>query len=143
MSIYDALVTEVEQGKSFHIDLKKKTLKIGKKVMIDNGQYDGELIGDLPCNPWEMAERLFYNYYVSMPSQWAERKKSYFKAKEYEDMNEFELAAGEPRLIAQAKLEGFILCTILAKLLTWNDLFGSWFWKSAKYPQFVLLKEWF
>lgn len=143
MTIYDTLVDAVENGSSFKVDLKSKSLKIGKKVVINGGKYEGELIGDLPCDPWEMADKLFIRYYISRPGAWAEKKKSYFKAKPYEEMNEFELAGGEPRLVAQAKLEGFILCAVLAGLIKWDDRFGSWFRKSQKYPQFVLLKEMF
>ena len=58
-------------------------------------------------------------------------------------MDEFEIAAGEPRLIAQAKLEGFVLCAVLAGLLKWNPLYGNWFWQSQRYTKLVLLKEWF
>ena len=143
MTIYDKLIKEVTSGKSFTVNLKTKTLKVGKEVMIDNGNYDGELIGDLPKDPWEMVEELFFRFYESKPSERSGHKNSYFAAKSAHDMDEFEIAAGEPRLIAQAKLEGFVLCAVLAGLLKWNPLYGNWFWQSQRYTKLVLLKEWF
>lgn len=143
MTIYDMLVTAVESGKYFKVDLKAKTLRIGKETVIDSGNYEGELIGDLPKDPWELAEDLFHNYYMSRPGKWSERKRTYFAAKDAGEMSDLELACGEPRLLAQAKLEGFILCAVLAGLIKWNPLYGNWFWKSGRYPEFVLLKEWF
>lgn len=143
MTIYDRLVNDVKDGKKFYVDLESKTLKIGKAVVINSGDYKGDLIGDLPCDPWEMAEKLFFNFYHSKPSAWSDKKRSYFAAKSVQEMDEFELAAGESRLVAQAKLEGFILCAVLAGYLKWNSLYGNWFWKSCKYPEFVLLKNWF
>ncbi len=143
MTIYDRLITEVECGKPFSINLKTKTLKIGKEVVIDEGNYSGELIGDLPKDPWELVEDLFRDFYFSRPGAWSEKKKSYFASKNVKEMTDIELACGEPRLVAQAKLEGFVLCAVLSGVFEWNPRFGNWFWKSRKYPRLVLLKEWF
>ena len=142
MTIYDRLVAAAEEGKRVKVDLKSKSLKIGKEMVIDGGKYEGELIGDLPRNAWEMADELFCNYYHSRPGRMSDKKRSYFAAKSSSEMNDVELACGEPRLVAQAKLEGFILCAVLAGYMNWNPRFGNWFWKSVRYPEFVLLKEW-
>lgn len=143
MTIYDKFVKGVASGRKFRIELKNKTMKLGKEVLIDEGKYVGELIGDLPKDPWEMLEDLFCRYYISVPCERSDRKPSYFATKEFKDMTDFELAGGEPRLVAQAKLEGFVLCAVLAGLLKWNPLYGSWFWQSPRYPQLVMLKDWF
>ena len=143
MTIYDRLIEAVEDGKYFKVDLSSKSLKIGKEMVINNGNYEGELIGDFPVDAWEMLETLFFNYYMSRPGERSDRKKSYFAAKSSKEMSDIELACGEPRLIAQAKLEGFVLCAILSGMLTWNPKFGNWFWKSKRYPELVLLKNWF
>ena len=143
MTIYDKLVEEVENGKSFYVDLKNKSLKVGKEWLINEGNYVGDLIGDLPCDSWEMLEKLFFEFYMSRPSEWSDHKKSYFATKPVKEMTEFELAAGRSRLVAQAKLEGFVLCAVLAGHLAWNNKFGNWFWASKKYPELVVLKEWF
>ena len=141
-TIYDELVSSAENGVYFSVDLKTKSLKIGKEMVINEGEYTGELIGDLPRDPWEMLEELFVNYNLSRPGRWSERKKSYFAAKNIKEMSDIELACGEDRLVAQAKLEGFVLCAVLSNLLTWNRRSG-WFWKSPRHPELVLLKEWF
>lgn len=141
MTIYDELVNHVHDGGRFKIDLVNKTLRLGKKVVIDEGRYEGDLIGDLPRNPWEMLEVLFEEYYNSCPSARTDRGSRYFKAKLTEDFS-FEELLGEPRYEAQAKLEGFILCAILTGLMTWNPLYG-WFWQSPKHKELVLLKDWF
>lgn len=143
MAIYDVLIQSVENGDYFLVNLETKSLRIGKEMVINDGKYEGELIGDLPCDPWEMLEKLFINYYLSRPGAWSERKKCYFAAKNVKEMSDIELACGEQRLIAQAKLEGFVLCAVLSGLLKWNPLYGNWFWKSKKYPELVLLKKWF
>lgn len=144
MVIFDRLVTHVTDGGRYKIDLKNKTLKIGKEVVIDEGRYEGELIGDLPCDPWEMADKLFDNYYNSRSSAWSDKQTSkYFKAKDSGEMDFTELVVGEPRLVAKAKLEGYILCAVLAGYLKWNPMFGNWFWKSPVHNDFVLLREWF
>lgn len=143
MTIYDRLVQSVENGEYFSVNLETKSLRIGKEMVINEGNYSGELIGDLLCNPWEMLEKLFINYYLSRPGAWSERKKSYFAAKNVKEMSDIELACGESRLVAQAKLEGFVLCAVLSGLFTWNRLYGNWFWKSKRYPELVLLKSWF
>jgi len=143
MNIYNRLVESVSNGEYFYVNLKTKSIKIGKEMVIDEGNYCGELIGDLPKDPWEMLEELFINYYMSRPGARSERKKSYFAAKPINEMTDIELACGEPRLLAQAKLEGFVLCAVLSGLLKWNPRFGTWFWKSKRYPKLVLLKDWF
>lgn len=147
MSIYDRLIEAAEQGKSINIDLKNKTAKVGREVLIDSGEYSGELIGDLPKDPWELADDLFWNYYVSVPEYNRHPARDYFDAKESkrnrEKLTVQELINGEPRHVAKARLEGFILCAVLAGLMKWNPLYGNWFWKSGKYESFVLLKEWF
>lgn len=143
MTIYDKLVEEVTNGACYKIDLVNKSLRVGKEVLIDEGNFDGDLIGDLPCNPWEMAERLYNNFYNSRPGVWSKHDGKYFKAKPGDEMDFIELAKGEPRHIARAKLEGFILCAVLSGLLKWNPRFGTWFWQSPKHENFVLLKAWF
>ena len=86
MTIYDRLVQSVENGEYFSVNLETKSLRIRKEMVIDECNYSGELIGDLPCDHWEMLEKLFINYYLSRPGAWSERKKSYFSAKNVKEM---------------------------------------------------------
>lgn len=143
MTIYDKLVSEVTAGKTYKVDLVNKTMRVGKEVLINEREFEGDLIGDLPCDPWEMLERLYDNFYHSCPGAWSKRDGRYFKAKPGDEMSFIELAQGEPRHIARAKLEAYVLCAVLAGMLKWNQRFGSWFWKSKQHEDFVLLKKWF
>ena len=40
MTIYEELIQRVSDGETFHIDFEKRTMKIGKQKIIDNGKYD-------------------------------------------------------------------------------------------------------
>ena len=40
MTIYKELLERVANGESFSIDFEKRTMKIGKQKIIDNGEYD-------------------------------------------------------------------------------------------------------
>ena len=42
MTIYQELMQRVEAGESFHINFEKRTMKVGKTKLIDNGEYDKE-----------------------------------------------------------------------------------------------------
>lgn len=143
MTIYDRLVNHVTDGGQYKVDLVEKNLRLGKELVVNEGKFEGELIGDLSVNPWEMLERLYDNFYHSRPSAWADKNGKYFKAKPGEDMDFVELAQGEPRHIAKAKLEGYVLCAVLAGLLRWNPLYGNWFWRSPQHEDLRLLKVWF
>ena len=141
MTIYDKLVEHVEQGGRYKVDLVNKTLKIGKVVVINEGRYEGELIGDLPKDPWEVLEDLYDEFYNSRPSAWTDRDGRYFHARPAEEFTFADLVEGTPRMLAKAKLEGYVLCAVLAGLLTWPG--EGWFWRSPKHDDFRLLKSWF
>ena len=143
MTIYDRLVEHVHDGGRYKIDLVNKTLRLGKEMVINEGQYEGELIGDLPRDPWEVLEDLYESYYNSCPSARTDRGSRYFKAKPVDEFDFLELLNGETRYEAQAKLEGFVLCAVLAGVLKWNPLYGTWFWRSPKHDDLRLLKIWF
>lgn len=67
--------------------------------------------------------------------------KKYFKALTMEELPQESILNAGSRDITQAKLEGFILCHILNGTLYWESE-DKWFWKSQKYPELVILKEW-
>ena len=47
------------------------------------------------------------------------------------------------REVEQARLEGFILCSVLNGTLTWDEpTMGKWFWESKKDPDLVILRKW-
>ena len=49
----------------------------------------------------------------------------------------------ERREIAQAKLEGYILCMMLENKFVWDEYkMGKWFYQSKEEPDLVILKKW-
>lgn len=146
MTIYKELLQRVESGETFGIDFEKRTMKIGKRKIIDNGEYD--TAKELINNPFESMdyvlntiELLYCNYKYSLPS---ERSKSkYFKAYSMEDVPDDNLFTMEHRELAQARLEGFILCMILKGIFKWDELAkGKWFYQSVNDSDLIILKSW-
>ena len=152
MSIFKELIEKVESGYSYHIDFKERNMKIGNKYLIKEGVYDNErdLInsGDLGIfldnDVLENIEMLFSDYKRSVPSQRSDNKRrKYFKALTYEELEMEDLVCNEKREIASATLEGYILCMILLGKLKWDkNIFGGWFWQSKTYPELIILRDW-
>lgn len=57
----------------------------------------------------------FGNYFYSYPSTKGCKKKSFFIAQEFEKLTDKQLATGEDRVVAQVKLEAYILGLILCR----------------------------
>ena len=82
MTIYEELVQRVFNGESFHIDFEKQTMKIGKKKIINNGEYDADriLFGDTSLEMSEIFQLcLFFflivgAYWPNLPSAHLVRK---------------------------------------------------------------------
>ena len=149
MTIYKELLQRVESGETFSIDFEKRTMKIGKQKIIDNGEYDTtkELI-DNPFDSMDYVldtiEVLYCNYKYSLPSERSESKrKGYFKAYSMADIPDEKLFTAEHRELAQARLEGFILCMILKGIFKWDEeKLGKWFYQSKNDPDLVILRTW-
>lgn len=146
MTIYKELLERVESGETFEIDFEKRTMKIGKQKIIDNGEYDTtreliNIISDDMDTILEAIEVLYCNYKYSLPS---ERSKSkYFKAYEMADIPDERLSHMEHRELAQARLEGFMLCMIMQGIFKWDEIAkGYWFYQSKNDPDLVILKSW-
>lgn len=145
MTIFEELVQRVSDGTTFSINFEARTMKIGRRKIISNGEYDStkELIsfnGDV----LQIIDELYDNFKYSLPSERSDSKrKSYFKALSVDELTDEQMVVGERREIAQAKLEGFILCAILTGKLTWNEpTMGKWFYQSKNDPDLVLLRNW-
>ena len=149
MTIYEELVKRVSEGETFHIDFEKQTMKIGKQIIIDNGEYD-ESRTLLTQTLLEMSEVLAYleefydNYRYSLPSERSENKrKKYFKALPIEKIPDELLMTAERREIAQARIEGFVLCMVLEGQFIWDEEeLGKWFYQSVNNPDLVILRSW-
>ena len=145
MSIYLELLERVAEGEKFHIDFKKRDMKLGKTYLIKDGEYNAEreLIhfdGDLLSEIRELYE----DYKISTPSERSEgKRRKYFKALSVEELTDEQLVNGTPRELAQAALEGFILCKILDGSFKWDEnILGKWFYQDKENPDLIILKEW-
>jgi hypothetical protein len=153
MSIYLELIERVDNGETFSIDFEKRTMKVGKDYLIKNGEYDEtrELFGKLYEEPYSlqvvlhMIRELYRNYKYSLPSERSDSKrKKYFKALSVDELTDEQLMCADRRETTMAALEGFILCSIVAGHLVWDDeiMKGTWFYQAETEPDLVILKSW-
>lgn len=149
MTIYEELIKRVTEGESFYINFKNRALKIGKKFVIADGVYDTER--ELITYPHDdmdtmlkIIELLYRNYKYSLPSERSDSKRrQYFKALPVDKLTDAQMATGERREVARAKLEGFILCMIVEGFFVWDkDELGKWFYQSNRDPDLVILRNW-
>ena len=151
MTIFKELIEKVSNGETFHIDFEKRTMKVGKEFLIKNGEYDtSKVLFNKPeesC-PMELILKtidVLYDYYKhSLPSERSDKKRrKYFKALSIDELTDEQLLFAGRREIAQAKLEGFILCMILENRFVWDDIqLGKWFYQSKDDSDLVILKKW-
>ena len=149
MCIYQEMFERVESGERFHIDLEKRTMKVGKEVIIDGGEYDTskelcfigahslqEVLHDI--------EALYARYKYSLPSERSDNKRrKYFKALSADELTDEQLITGLPREVTQYALEAFVLCATIKGVLVWGEeLHDKWFWQSKADPDLVILKSW-
>lgn len=146
MTIYEELIERVSNGEAFYIDFEKRTMKIGKQKVIDNGKYDeNRVLIEFCGDTLKSIEELYRNYKYSLPSERSESKrKKYFKALSVEELTDEQLVRADRRENTQAALEGFVLCSIIAGHLTWDDevMGGKWFWVSRSDEDLVMLRSW-
>ena len=151
MTIFEELVERVSKGEPFHVDFEKRTMKVGKDFLIKNGEYD---TSRLLCYEYDSVVEttlvlscinvLYSAYRMSLPSERSDKKRrAYFKALPIERISDWQLMRAERREVAQAKLEGYILCAILENRFVWDEkTMGKWFWQSKGYPDLVILRKW-
>lgn len=148
MTIYEELVQRVSNGESFYINFKNRAMKVGKKFLIADGVYDAERkVIDCECDSIQDVlaeiERLYENYKYSLPSERSDSKyRKYFKALSIEELPDDKLMTATRREVARARLEGFILCTVLIGKFKWTKDMGSWFWASKNDSDLVIIKNW-
>lgn len=149
MTIYEELIKRVEEGESFYINFKNQALKIGKEFLVADGFYDDERVL-FTTSELEMSdilayiEMLYENYKYSLPSERSDSKRrQYFKALPVDKLTDEQMATGEHREVARAKLEGFILCMIVDGFFVWDEEeMGKWFYQSEKDSDLVILRSW-
>ena len=150
MTIYDELIKRVSEGEKFNINFETRTMKVGNTKLIDNGKYDENRLLIYEYNIYSlqtllhMIRELYRNYKTSIPSERSSKKrKCYFKALSADELTDEQLMCGERREVAQATLEGFILCMILNGELVWDEgIMGKWFWESRSASDLIILRKW-
>ena len=149
MTIYEELIQRVSNGETFHIDFEKRIMKIGRQKLVNNGEYDEDRI--LFTNALletsdvlSYIEELYPIYKYSLPSERADSKRrKYFKALPINELTDKQLFVAQSREVAQARLEGFILCSILEGHFMWDEEeHGKWFYQSQNDPDLVILRKW-
>jgi hypothetical protein len=149
MTIYEELIKRVEDGETFYINFKNQSLKIGKKFLVADGLYGDDRIL-FTTSELEMSdvlsyiESLYENYKYSLPSERSDSKRrTYFKALSVDKLTDEQMATGERREVARARLEAFILCMIVDGFFVWNEKeMGKWFYQSKRDPDLVILRSW-
>lgn len=145
-NIYQESILAVSQGAKFKVDLQQRSLKIGKKFIINEGKYDGELGIQIAENVEEFIakiEELYDAYKHSIPSERSEnQRRKYFMALSEKDLDDDDMLYGVSRDFAQISLELYILCQILLGFQWDEDMMGKWFWQSKKDKDLVILKQW-
>lgn len=146
MDIYNELVSRVSDGESFDINFNTKTLRVGRTYLIKNGEYDKDALEWTKVDIGtviQTIEKLYGKYKYSLPSERSDSKRrKYFKALPIEEIPDVKLFDTERREVTRAKLEGYVLCSILYGNLTWDESWGSWFWESKNDPDLVILRSW-
>lgn len=146
MTIYEELIQRVYEGETFRIDFEKQTMKVGKELLIKNGEYDTsrKLISNPTMDVIDIIEELYKRYKYSLPSERHDNKRRrYFKTLSLDDLTDDSLFIAGRREVEQARLEGFILCSVLNGIFTWNEsMMGKWFWQSKNDPDLVILRKW-
>lgn len=144
MTVYEELIERVKDGESFHIDFEKQTMKIGRKLINLLDQEHKLIEYDENNDVLYDIEELYSKYKHSIPSERSDNKrKLYFKALPVDKLTDAQMVYGERRDVAQAALEGFILCTMLSGHLVWDDFqTDGWFWQSQNDTDLVILKSW-
>ena len=143
MTLYELLVQlSQERSDKIHIDLCKKTIKIGRKIIIDSGQvvvnkvFDNDFT-ELLTESLDIDE-LYKQYKYSIPSERDDRR-HYFKALSVNQLTDEQLVVGMPRLEARIRLEAYILLASLTGELQWKNP-QHWYWVGED-EDFIILKK--
>ena len=151
-NVYDAAIQAAKEGKRVRVNFLTKSMYINKEWWVVKGvlQRCSELWPD-PDTAAITRERVLKNieeyyqrYKHSIPSEKSDQqRRPYFYAIPCEELSDEDMLYGEPRLVAQARLEVYLLCAVLDGLLTWDEkTMGNWFWQSKEDKDLVILRSW-
>lgn len=147
MFLYDLLIELTRnQYDKIHIDLKEKTIKVGKQTIIKCGNIEqykikvGEQVYEFDELIKEKLDidGLYKQYKYSVPSE-RDCGKTYFKALSANELTDAQLVLGMQRLEARVRLEAYLLLAVLTGIEKWeND--SHWYWQ-GKDKDFIILKQ--
>ena len=139
---YEEIIEEVRNGAKFNISFEERRVRVNGK------EIDTTDLG-IPVASLEEAlgliELHYINYKRSVPSERNDSKRRrYFRADKMENLSDRELCCNELREVAQVDLELLVLGFILNGSLIWDEerMNGTWFWKSKRYPELIILRDW-
>lgn len=147
-TIYEKVIEQVSQGARCVVDFKTKTLKLSGKCVDLTGEFGIKQCKNL--DEWlDEVEDLYDDYKYSKPSQQTikRERKSKFRAltmmELVDELGHDALSIPTPRNVAQAKLEVFILLSLVNGNFKPEELFAKdWFYQGAD-KSFILRKDWF
>lgn len=144
-NIIGRLIEAVAEGAKWSVDFKSRSIKVDGKYLVENGKYN--VVTGTERYPSDQflwhVEKAYDLYKHSIPSERSESKgRKYFRALSERELADEDMMYGVPRDMAQAELEGFVLCSMLEGV-TWDESWGKWFWQSPNDKDLVLLREWF
>lgn len=147
-TLYEQIIECVSQGACCHVDFKKRTLRLNNKDIKIDGDLGIENYADL--DEWlDEAENLYDEYKYSKPTQRSMKRerKAKFRALSAPQLvvqcGHDALSNPVVRDVAQAKLEVFILLSLIQGAFNPNELFAKdWFYQGAD-KSFIILKDWF
>jgi hypothetical protein len=126
------IIKRIENGETYHISFENKTLKL-------NGYPVSDIEFELPDDIEEKLLEYYRLYKTSVPSKKADSK--YFYALDESKLSTKQLAENEPRYIARARLEIYVLGLIINN--KWNFGEKQWYWQSKAEPKLTIFKKWF
>lgn len=141
------LYKKVSQGDPFYVNLKERTVRVGKKLYrpedIEEFTDFGALSDMSEKDMLDVILSEYETYKHSVPSERSDsHRKSYFKALPYEELSDDDILYGAPREFSRFVLEVSFLRVVLSGKLKWHDEWGTWFWQSPDDKDFVILREW-
>ena len=141
MELYDEIINSVSSGSVFNVDLKKKVLQLDKNnIPLDNINVNISSSEDMLST----IHKLFERYKYSVPSERSEgKRRRYFKALKFSEIEYDDFMFGEGRDTAQIKLELYVLLSSIYHKDFWEEIFKEqFFYQSDKDKDLIILKDW-
>lgn len=139
MSIFTDSLEKISNGAPFRVDFKKRSLYIGRKCVIRNGECDDT---DFPYD-FSDIESIYDRYKHSVPTQGT---REIFYALSEEELSDDDMMYGIDRHKAEAILVLTILKALIDGTFVWERLVANpdyFFWQAPFDKDLVLYKEMF